>query len=193
MDGRYPKANEYISSMYVCDQAYKDLIEYFKNYDEPTIILMFGDHQPALGRFSDRAIGTKSLPKGAEPDLTMMQEKYCTDYYLWANYDLKDTDLDRTTSLNFLSNLVVEKAGLPLSRYQQIVAQVNEKVEAMNAFGYKLRSDGKWHEYTEKTEASSVLNDYNVAEYGYFYEKNQKKIGEIFELPLRDANADTGE
>ncbi len=193
MKGGYSKANEFISSMYVCDQAYKELIDYFKNYDEPTIILMFGDHQPALGGFSNRAIGMKSLPQDTDPSLTMMQEKYCTDYYLWANYDLKETDLDRTTSLNFLSNLLVEKAGIPLSRYQQIVAEVNEKVEAMNAFGYKLRSDGKWHEYTEKTEASDVLKDYNTAEYGYFYEKDQEKIGEIFELPLRDESADTGE
>ena len=194
MKGGYSKANEYVSSVYVADQAYRDLIEYFKNYDEPTIILMFGDHQPALGGFESKVLGTKSLAQGQEPPLDMMQEKYCTMYILWANYDIKESTVDETSSLNFLSNLLLDKAGVPLSRYQQIVADVNDKVQAMNAFGYMLKSDGEWHEYSEKTEASEVLDMYHVAEYGYFSEKNQKAISELFELPLKDENnVDTGE
>ena len=193
MKGGYSKANEYISSVYVADQAYKGLIDYFKDYDEPTIILMFGDHQPALGGFENKALGTKSLPAGQEPPLEMMQEKYCTNYILWANYDIKDNKLNETSSLNFLSNLLLDKAGVPLSRYQQIVSEVNDKVQAMNAFGYMLKSDGKWHEYSEKTEASDVLDKYHMVEYGYFSEKDQESISKLFELPLKDDNADTGE
>ncbi|MBQ4233118.1 MAG: hypothetical protein II699_07540, partial [Lachnospiraceae bacterium] len=141
----------------------------------------------------NRAIGTRYLPEGQEPPLEMMQEKYCTNYILWANYDIKDNKLNETSSLNFLSNLLLDKAGVPLSRYQQIVSEVNDKVQAMNAFGYMLKSDGKWHEYSEKTEASDVLDKYHMVEYGYFSEKDQESISKLFELPLKDDNADTGE
>ena len=46
----YPAANRYLSLIYESDQAFKELVEYFSNVDEPTIICMFGDHQPISKR-----------------------------------------------------------------------------------------------------------------------------------------------
>ena len=180
-DGEYILANEYLSSAHVSDQAYEYLIDYFTEYDEPTIILMFGDHHPSIDEeFIDTVLG------GTQDSLTLeqMQEKYCTPYILWANYDI-EANTEGVSSTNFLSNLVLENAGLPLSRYHQVIASVQEEVQAMNAFGY-MTKDGSWHEYTDKTQATDLLNDYSIAEYGYFSEKDENKMAEIFELPLTD-------
>ncbi|MGI6279812.1 MAG: LTA synthase family protein, partial [Acutalibacteraceae bacterium] len=44
----YIKANNYLSLMKYSDDAFKELIEYFSKVKEPTIICMFGDHQPSV-------------------------------------------------------------------------------------------------------------------------------------------------
>lgn len=42
-------ANVYLQQTNKSDDALKDLLQYFKNYNEKTIILFFGDHQPNMG------------------------------------------------------------------------------------------------------------------------------------------------
>jgi len=44
--GQYPKLNQYLSLIKLADNALEYLINYFSHQDEPTIILIFGDHQP---------------------------------------------------------------------------------------------------------------------------------------------------
>ena len=41
-------ANRYLSLVKKTDDALKNLLNYFKSVDEPTIVVMFGDHQPKL-------------------------------------------------------------------------------------------------------------------------------------------------
>lgn len=177
-DGEYPLANEYLSSAHVSDSAYQDLINYFSQYEEPTVILMFGDHQPAI---DDDFLNTVLGGAAENLSLQQMQEKYCTPYILWANYDIS-TDTDRTISTNFLSNLVLDNAGLPLSKYNQFISTVQENIQAMNAFGY-MTKDGVWHSYEENTDDSAKLKDYNTVEYGYFMDKDKAAMSKIFGLP----------
>lgn len=42
--------SEYLSLVRISDLAFGELVEYFKEADEPTVILMFGDHQPGRRR-----------------------------------------------------------------------------------------------------------------------------------------------
>ena len=47
-DGEYPLAEMYLSLARQSDEAFKNLIVYFEKVDEPTMIVMFGDHWPKL-------------------------------------------------------------------------------------------------------------------------------------------------
>ena len=177
-DGEFPLANEYLSSAHVSDQAFKELIEYFENYDEPTIILMFGDHQPKIeDEFVSVVLGGSDMSS-----LEISQEKYCTPFVIWANYPI-DTETNAVSSNNFFSNMVLEQAGLPLSKYNQVIADVMKDVKAMNAFGY-MTNDGLWHTYDEETEVSDKIRNYNIAEYGYFSDKDKEKMADIFQMIL---------
>ncbi|MBO4997267.1 MAG: LTA synthase family protein [Lachnospira sp.] len=180
-DGEYALANEYLSSAHISDEAYEYLLDYFKDYEEPTIILMFGDHQPSIEEdFLDEVLG------GTVDTLTLqqMQEKYCTPYVIWANYDI-DTDTKSVSSTNFIANELLEQAGIPLPKYNQYVSKVHEQVEAMNAFGY-MTKDKQWHSYEETTDVTELMNNYHILEYGYFSEKNEKEMADIFALPLTE-------
>ena len=56
--GEYPMAEQYLTLANKTDQAFRTLVEYFQNQEEPTIILMFGDHQPSVEQgFLDKAYG----------------------------------------------------------------------------------------------------------------------------------------
>ena len=43
-----PQVSQYLSLIKMSDDAFKELVNYFKKVKEPTIILLFGDHQPHL-------------------------------------------------------------------------------------------------------------------------------------------------
>ncbi len=47
-EGNFPKAEMFLSEQHESDRALEQLITYFANYDEPTVIVFFGDHQPKL-------------------------------------------------------------------------------------------------------------------------------------------------
>ncbi len=44
----YPQANRYLSLMKKSDEAFEYLIDYFSQVEEPTMIVMFGDHQASV-------------------------------------------------------------------------------------------------------------------------------------------------
>ena len=46
--GAYPQAEQYLSLAHASDQAFEQLVNYFSQVEEPTMIVMYGDHQPKL-------------------------------------------------------------------------------------------------------------------------------------------------
>ncbi len=106
--GKYPMAEQYLTLANKTDQAFKILVDYFEQQDEPTLIVMFGDHQPSLEQeFLDKAYGVK------QDDMTMEQYmgKFKVPFVIWANYELPDDTIDKI-SLNFLGQKVLQYAGI---------------------------------------------------------------------------------
>ena len=48
MSGTYSEAEQYLSLIKESDKAFEELVYYFSKWKEPIIIMMFGDHQPAI-------------------------------------------------------------------------------------------------------------------------------------------------
>ena len=66
--GRYPMAEQYLTLANKTDEALRLLIDYFSGYDEPVLLVMFGDHQPSVEQeFLDEAYGVR------QEDMTMEQ------------------------------------------------------------------------------------------------------------------------
>ena len=99
--GTYLSSTEqYLSLIKRSDQAFENLVDYFKDADEPTIILMFGDHQPA-----DYVVDAVEDIK--ENDLQNQQLRYKVPYVMWANYDIQEST-DDVTSANYLGVKLME-------------------------------------------------------------------------------------
>lgn len=124
--------NQYLSLLKESDDALKYLIEYFEDYDEPTMIVMFGDHYPDLPEsFTEWITGKKF-----EDSTLGEQEKYfATPFFIWANYDIPEEE-GVLTSTNYLSTLMLEQTNLEMTPYNYYLSGLMEKMPALNHLGY---------------------------------------------------------
>lgn len=81
LQGHYKEAEQYLSLIKESDKAFEELVRYLKNYNEPTIVVMFGDHQPAVEQEFYEELYGKSLSKLSTEEL---QQRYKIPFVIWA-------------------------------------------------------------------------------------------------------------
>ncbi|MEG2119030.1 MAG: LTA synthase family protein, partial [Pseudoflavonifractor sp.] len=176
-EDRFSTVDQYLSLMYESDKAFEYLVNYFAAEEEPTMILLFGDHQPqvATNFYTDLL--------GKDPDLAALQKKYKVPFLIWANYDIPEED-GIETSLSFLSSHLLSAANLPKTGYQQFAAQLEEQVPAMNANGF-LGGDGRWYAAQEDLPAAAQkrLDEYQSLQYNELFDRRENRRDEFFFLP----------
>ena len=158
--GKYPMAEQYLTLANKTDEAFRLLVDYFSQQEEPTIILMFGDHQPSVEQeFLDKAYGV------TQDQMTMEQYmgKYKTPFLIWANYDLPDDEIP-TTSLNFLGQYLLSYAGIENSLYENYLQNFQEVLPAMTFVGY-IDQNGKAYSHLEQNEYTTLIEDYRTLAY----------------------------
>lgn len=163
-----PEAEQYINLAKMSDDAFKMLVEYFKKVDEPTLIVMFGDHQPPITNlFYNNQFG-----KDVE-NLTPEEEAnwYSTPYVIWANYDIEEKELDM--SANYLSSYVMNLAGNKLTGYNKYLLELQKELPAISAVCY-MDKTGKIHKYDEKTEYDALLATYHMLQYNQMFDKEHR-------------------
>ena len=128
---------QYETLINLSDEALAYLIEYFEMSDQKTLIVFFGDHQPAMDDdFLEYCYGKKM------EDLTFneQQMQYLSKFMIWANYDIPE-EKDMMLSANYLSSYLLSLTGLRGAPYNDYLDDMRERVPAMNAYGY-LGKDG---------------------------------------------------
>ncbi|MGN0465229.1 MAG: LTA synthase family protein [Lachnospiraceae bacterium] len=153
------QANQYLSLIRKTDEAFKKLVKYFETVKEPTILVMFGDHQPSINdEFYEKLYGKKLS------DLTQeeLQKKYQTPYIVWANYDIREEKRDM--SANYLSSFLLELAGLEMSGYDRFLLDLQKKIPVLNAVGY-IGDDGKHYTFDEDSPYKNDILKYQILQY----------------------------
>lgn len=174
------KLNEYLATSNEEDAQLKTLIDGIKKSKKPTIVLFFGDHQPALSE----AIG------GESDEIVQTEMQWQTCYTMWANYDVagsvKGTELDTSTS--YLSALLCHEAGIPMTDRQKAAYLLMEDVPKINVVGAYLaknsKHDGEW----ENVDAA-VVNSESMETLSYLQYRNFFDTGKgIFSTDAKQAN-----
>lgn len=176
-NGQFPEANQYLTLIKKSDEALEKLIHYFENYDEPTLIVFFGDHYPNLP--SDFYTWLYGKPE-RELTLEEIQKKYSVPFFIWANYDIEEEE-NILISTNYLSTKVMEIAGLPKTPYQLYLTGLEKKIPCVNVNGY-VDAAGIHHRLEEKNQNSSLLNEYNMIQYNELFDK-KNKVQHFFQIP----------
>lgn len=99
--------------------------------------------------------------------------RYRVPFMIWANFDI-ESENGILTSPNYLSNILLEKAGLPKGKVNIVLDEMREQFPQINAMGH-YDSSGTWDNNDEgKSEA---LDEYKNIEY-YMLRQNNKNIKE---------------
>ena len=94
-------ARQYFALARESDDALRELIGYYSQQDEPTMIVFFGDHQPPLtNSFYEELYGKKLSERTTEEVL----RQYAVPFFIWTNYDIEERQ-DVVISPNFLGVL----------------------------------------------------------------------------------------
>ncbi len=161
----YPTVEQYLSLLRQSDLAFQTLVDYFSGIEEPTIILLFGDHQPVV--YSDFNNQQEKL-LGKD----VYRERYAVPFFLWANYDITEDDVD-SISANYLSSYLLKTAGLEMTAYQQYLLQLRKQIPVINALFY-FDKDNISHSFSEQTPYTGLLQDYRCVGYNSALDKKDK-------------------
>ena len=167
--GAYPMAEQYLTLEGKTQEAFLKLIRYFRQQKEPVLVVMFGDHQPALEQeFLDQAYGV------LQEDMTMEEYmgKFRVPYVIWANYELPKPEAmglnPEITSLNYLGQYVLECAGIPLDDYRQYLKEVSRQIPALTFAGY-VDPQGEAYSHLETNEYTGLIEEYQTVQYGKLF------------------------
>lgn len=165
-DYDFPYAENYFSLLRESDDALKELIGYFENVDEPTIIVFFGDHLPQLDfGFYDALLDTDISQISASESLPM----YATPYFIWANYDIP-VGYQGKTSPNFLGQTVLDLAGIKSPDDRACLRVLQTKISALSSLAIYDLEGSPWMSTENMSEdILKVLQDYERIQYGSIY------------------------
>ena len=148
----------YLSLIRLSDSAIQNLVSYFEAQEEPTMIVFFGDHQPA-----DSVVRPVWKLNGKDDaDLTDEEEalRYKVPFFIWANFNI-ETENDLEISANYLAAKTLDAAGLPKSAYDNFLSQLRTEVPVISANHVTL-SDGT---FTTASKQKDLLYDYQTLQY----------------------------
>ena len=177
MEGKYPKVDQYLSLIKRSDEALKELIDYYSAVEEPTVICMFGDHQPSVEQEFYEELYGKPLSQ-----LTVEEEQkmYITPFLIWANYDIEEKTVNEI-SLNYLATLLLETADLPMTAYQQYLAELYKTLPIITTVGY-MDNAGQWYRIDdEDSPYAGLIEDYRKVQYNHLLDK-QNRVDTLFTL-----------
>lgn len=183
MSEHYSKANRYLSLVYESDQAFEKLINYFKKQDEPTIICMFGDHQPYLEtEFFEELLGNDLN----HLNIQQTQDRYVTPFFIWANYDIQEQYIDKISS-NYLSTLLLETAGLPLTDYNQYLSDLYQSLPVIDSIGC-IDKTGTYYSKDEASPYKDLLAEYEKIQYNNLFDTKNRANSLFYLENSKDAD-----
>lgn len=118
------KYEYYANQIYEMDEFIGELTEEFAKYDEPIVLVMYGDHIPAIDLTED------DLQNG---------NLYGTEYVIWSNFDLEGDDEDMYTYQ--LTSHLLEMLDMQVGTiftYQQNHKNSETYLDDLKALGYDM-------------------------------------------------------
>ena len=173
-EGQYPKTDQYLSLMKKSDEAFRYLLDYFSQVDEPTMIVMFGDHQPSVeDEFYDAIAGMPSSQVPVQDRLMW----YETPFIIWTNYDMPSEDMGKLGAV-YLSTEVLKRANLAMTPYNRFLLQLEEVLPVVHFLGCYDR-EGNYYYWpkaeSERCPYQDMVLDYEMLVYNHSLDRKKYK------------------
>lgn len=157
--------DRYLSLIRETDRALEELIGYFSEQEEDTMIVFFGDHQPA--DYVVEPLWNALGKNGAELTEEEQAKRYEVPFLIWANFEIEEAQ-DVEISANYLGGYALRAAGLPLPAYEQYLETLRKEVPVLSEKLLMTR-DG----YAGQPDAyeGELLQDYQILQYYLMFDR----------------------
>ena len=167
----YNIINNYFTGINKTDKALKDLVDYFRKEEEPTIIILFGDHNPWLGKENS---GYTMMDINLDLSTVEGFENYYeTPYLIWGNNSAKEVlqkdfqGRGRDISPNFLMAELFQYLDWEGNEYMQEIVKLKENIDVVHQLFFKENGEYK-KELSE--ENKKLWEDFKNKEYYYSHD-----------------------
>lgn len=181
MTGTSSYTEQYLNLMQETDSQLEALLEYYSEQEEPTMIVLFGDHQGRLSTwFYENQLYGKSMD-----DLTLeeLETLYVTPFFIWTNYDSTEAQ-DVMISSNFLGALVAKLSNYPTTGYMDFLLDLYQELPMINTQGY-ITSEGLLtddvEDLTEEQQEALLQYEY-LSYYNLFTKTRNEDVDDAFFL-----------
>ena len=148
----------YVQGIYDGNKMYIKLVEYLKQIEEPTILVMFGDHLPTtINNIFDKS------------DFAAV-DYYTTPYIVWTNYDVDyENYLKEYMSPSALTLGIADLANIELPWYMNAFKEMYESYPVISN-QFVIDKDYNVME-TEKVKDEFIVKMCNILQYDLLIEK----------------------
>lgn len=169
--GAYPQAEQYLSLAHASDQAFEQLVNYFSQVEEPTMIVMYGDHQPKLEDGFYEYLTGKPASEWTQEETMQLYE---TPYVIWTNYPLDTTtQVPKRLSANYLSSWMLKLAGVQLPEYNRYLLQLCRDVPVVTLKGC-LDARGNYFRAEDAGRYAPLLQEYAYLQYNNLFDADHR-------------------
>ena len=162
----------------IMNESYSDLrVVGDFNVDEPTMIILFGDHQPSVEDTFYEALYGCSLEEAAGEDYL---RRYITPFLVWTNYDTESM-LEENLSAMFLSCTILERANLEITDFISFLRFLYRQCPVVHILGY-YTSDMVWESWShwEEKKEYPLFHWFDMLQYHNMFERN--RITSLFQV-----------
>ena len=154
-------AEQFFDLMKESDLALEELIGYYSQCEEPTMVVFFGDHQPPLTNAFYEVLYGKQLSERTTEEVL---QQYAVPFFIWTNYDIEEQQ-DVVVSPNYLGALTAQLAGLPRTGYMDFLLEMYQELPAITPVGF-VTGDGQYLSRSElSAEQQEWLKKYEILNY----------------------------
>lgn len=167
----------YLSLIKYSDEMFENLINYYKNTDEPTVILLTGDHQP---RIHDESMDSITNGEWRNWNDEEMMRRYEVPFLIWANYDIDKKTVEKT-SMNYLQTILMETIDGELTGFQKFQQDLQKEIPVLTSNGY-WGADGKFYSVDDKNSPYyDLIQEYAMLQYNDMMDY-KNRVEDFFEL-----------
>lgn len=161
MSQNYADAEQYLTCLHSTDQAIGTLIDRLAASEEPTIVLVFGDHLPTLSDAFYHELEGKAGDVSAAHQLF---RRYETPYVLWSNYDVDFSAVPDLISINFMYPYLLQAAGMELDDYERFLYSISREYPVVSQYGI-VDTEGNLCDVATDAVCAEMLRDYSILQY----------------------------
>lgn len=172
-----PDLGYYLSLIKYSDEMFENLINYYKNTDEPTVIFLTGDHQP---RIHDESMDSITNGEWRNWNDEEMMRRYEVPFLIWANYDIDKKTVEKT-SMNYLQTILMETIDGDLTGFQKFQQDIQKEIPVLTSNGY-WGADGKFYSVDDKNSPYyDLIQEYAMLQYNDMTDY-KNRVEDFFEL-----------